>query len=105
MSSSSSFDPTALGFLPGKEVKQAGVGNLGLQDRESTALWLGPVRLCVRRTPRLEVGTDVHLRVRWRPFKSDNVSDNFWCRAWTPSTEPRAAGERAQVPSRCRYTC
>jgi hypothetical protein len=24
----------ALGFLPGKEVKQAKIGNLGLQDRE-----------------------------------------------------------------------
>lgn len=24
----------AFGFLPGKEVKEAGVGNLGLQDRE-----------------------------------------------------------------------
>lgn len=25
---------TAFGFLPGKEVKAAGVGNLGLHDRE-----------------------------------------------------------------------
>jgi hypothetical protein len=63
----SSIVSTALGFLPGKEVKKAGVGNLGLQDRKSTTLWLEAVRSCVRRAPRLEVGTDVHLRVRWRP--------------------------------------
>ena len=30
--------PTALGFMPGKEVKKAGVGNLGLQDRKSLIL-------------------------------------------------------------------
>lgn len=28
-------DIPAFGFLPGREVKDAGVGNLGLQDRES----------------------------------------------------------------------
>lgn len=27
-------DIPAFGFLPGREVKDAGVGNLGLQDRE-----------------------------------------------------------------------
>ena len=42
----SSFVLTALGFLPGKEVKEAGVGNLGLQDRESTILWLESIRSC-----------------------------------------------------------
>lgn len=44
VSSGSSFVPTAFGFLPGKEVKEAGVGNLGLQDRELTILWLETVR-------------------------------------------------------------
>jgi hypothetical protein len=29
----------ALGFLPGKEVKDAEVGNLGLQDRKSAAFF------------------------------------------------------------------
>jgi hypothetical protein len=76
----SSFAPTAFGFLPGKEVKEAGVGNLGLQDRESTILRLEAVRSCVRRAPRFEVGTDVRLRVRWRPFKSDDVSDKLSCK-------------------------
>lgn len=28
------FNLAAFGFLPGKEVKEAGIGNLGLQDRE-----------------------------------------------------------------------
>ena len=31
---------TGFGFLPGKEIKAAGVGNLGLQDREYISLWL-----------------------------------------------------------------
>jgi hypothetical protein len=29
----------AFGFLPGKEVKEAKIGNLGLQDREFTYYW------------------------------------------------------------------
>ena len=29
----------ALGFLPGKEVKNAKIGNLGLQDREFQVGW------------------------------------------------------------------
>ena len=28
------------GFMPGKEIKAAGVGNLGLQDRKYILLWL-----------------------------------------------------------------
>jgi hypothetical protein len=74
----SSVLPTALGFLPGKEVKKAGVGNLGLQDRKPTIIWFQDVHSCVCRASRLELGTDVHHRVRWRPWKGDDVSDDLW---------------------------
>ena len=57
----------AFGFLPGKEVKDAKIGNLGLQDRESKLVYFrcsaNPVEL--KRAPRFEMGTTIYLSLRW----------------------------------------
>jgi hypothetical protein len=66
----------AWGFLPGKEVKAAGVGNLGLWDRAyyfrqgSVPM---PHTLLFSRTCRSQVGEQIYLRLRWRPHQGHDV--------------------------------
>jgi hypothetical protein len=55
----------AFGFLPGKEVKNEKVGNLGLQDRKFIAPSSQSIHSHASRTSRLEVGADIYPRV-WR---------------------------------------
>lgn len=68
----------AFGFLPGKEVKEAGVGNLGLHDREYrfyqeeahlTKFWRYD-----HREARLAMGSKVHRGLWRRSGQGHNVS-------------------------------
>jgi hypothetical protein len=56
----------AFGFLPGKEVKNAKIGNLGLQDREFKLanLRTGRDTHPLERTSRLEMGPKIYLSIR-----------------------------------------
>ena len=56
---------TAFGFLPGKEVKDAKVGNLGIQDRKFFYSDSEQTYTPASRTPCLEMDTDIYQRVRW----------------------------------------
>ena len=72
----------ALGFLGGEEIKRAGVGNLGLQDREYRP---GELRAIVQilyyayahRACRSPLGAQVHLFVWWGSHKSYNASKSY----------------------------
>ena len=65
----------------GKEVKKAGLGNLGLQDRESTiaSSHISPLTstCVVCRTTGPSLGTEVHLHFRRRPVQGYDVRPSF----------------------------
>ena len=110
----------AFGFLGGSEVQKAGVGNLGLQDREVSMFWRPMVSktetMCHHRTRGTEMGPEAHLRVRGRPHQSHDVSSSLVQSIRTPehvhaSTDdrryrPAGARARAAIPwrSRCSPT-
>ena len=56
---------SGFGFLAGKEVKAAGVGNLGLQDREYVSLHSQSISMNYDREACTSVGSEVHLSIRW----------------------------------------
>jgi hypothetical protein len=56
---------SGFGFLAGKEVKAAGVGNLGLQDREYVSLRSQSLSVKFDREACASVGSEVHLSIWW----------------------------------------
>jgi hypothetical protein len=70
----------AFGFLASKEVRAAGVGNLGLQDRTPIARFAlfilsnGPEWI---RTPGFSVDSQIHCRIWRRSGESDHVRTFF----------------------------
>ena len=58
---------SGFGFLPGKEVKAAGVGNLGLQDRQYHCClrFAGVDTNLFHRTPGSSLDSNVYPCLRW----------------------------------------
>ncbi len=64
----------AFGFLASREVKEAGVGNLGLWDREySSSRRNQYYNARLHRTSGTSLGTKVHPCIRRKSVESDNV--------------------------------
>ena len=66
----------AFGFLASQEVKDAGVGNLGLHDREHSGIQRD--RRCnvwLYRAYGTSLDTKVYSRIRWRFVESHHVSE------------------------------
>jgi hypothetical protein len=64
----------AFGFLASQEVKDAGVGNLGLHDRACFHRQYGRyLNLLLYRAPGVQLDSKVHWRIWWRSHKSDDV--------------------------------